>query len=70
MNSISPSVPLAKPAVPRVERRQVHEEDADRRGLRVAGQDGLAEASGGLAQAARQHRSDPLIGETLLVLVQ
>lgn len=48
-------------AVPGVQWRQVHEEDPDRGGLRVAGQGRPSQASGQLAQAARQHRPDPLI---------
>lgn len=51
------------PAVPGVQRRQVREEDPDRRGLRVAGQSRPAQARGELAQAARQHRPDPLLGD-------
>lgn len=49
------------PAVPGVQRRQVRQEDLDWRGLRVAGQGRPAQAGGQLAQAARQHRPDPLV---------
>lgn len=49
------------PAVPGVQRWQVCEEDPDWGGLRVAGQSRPAQARGGLAQAACQQRSDPLI---------
>lgn len=49
------------PAVLGVQWWQVYEEDPDRRGLRVAGQSRPTQASGELAQAARQHRPDPLI---------
>ena len=54
---------LSDPAVPRVQRGQVHEEDPDRGGLRVAGQSRPPQASGELAQAARQQRPDPLVEE-------
>lgn len=52
---------LFTPAVPGVQRRQVCKEDPDRGGLRVAGQSRPAQARSELAQAARQHHSDPLV---------
>lgn len=48
-------------AVPGVQRRKVCKEDLDRRGLCMAGQSRPTQTSGELAQAARQHCSDPLI---------
>lgn len=59
-----PSVP-SSPVVPGVQRWQVCKEDPDRGGLRVAGQSRPTQASGELAQAARQHRHDPLIEKRL-----
>lgn len=58
---LTPSCSVPWPAVPGVQRGQVRQEDPDRRGLRVAGQGGPAQARGQLAQAARQHGSDPLV---------
>lgn len=49
------------PAFPGVQWWQVCEEDPDRGGLCVAGQSRPSQASGELAQAACQHRPDPLI---------
>lgn len=61
MTMLTSCCALPWPAVPGVQRRQVRQEDPDWRGLRVAGQGGPAQARGQLAQAARQHGSDPLV---------
>lgn len=61
MTMLTSCCSLPWPAVPGVQRRQVRQEDPDWRGLRVAGQGGPAQARGQLAQAARQHGSDPLV---------
>lgn len=53
------------PAFPGIQWWQVCEEDPDRGGLRLARQGRPSQASGELAQAARQHRPDPLIEEDL-----
>lgn len=57
---------LFTPAVPGLQRRQVCKEDPDRGGLRVAGQSRPAQARSELAQAARQHHSDPLVEAAML----
>lgn len=59
LNSFSVHNPF--PALLGVQRRQVHEEDADRGSLHLVGQGGHEEESGQLAQALRQlHPDQPL----------
>ena len=49
-----------------VQRRQIHEEDADRRSLHLAGQGGHAEAGGELAQTVGEHRADQPLNQRRL----